>query len=45
MVQNYPAKNKLWGSKVDEIGFLLVIPVQRTAVVTCHSLRLQVKNP
>ncbi len=27
MVQNYPAKKKLWGSKVDEIAFLLVITV------------------
>ncbi len=27
MVQNDPAKKKLWGSKVDEIVFLLGIPV------------------
>ena len=27
MVQKYPAKKKLWGSKVDEIAFLLVITV------------------
>ena len=27
MVQNDPAKKKLWGSKVDEIGFLLVFSV------------------
>ncbi len=27
MVQNDPAKTKLWGSKVDEIVFLLGIPV------------------
>ena len=27
MVQKYTAKKKLWGSKVDEIGFLLVITV------------------
>ena len=27
MVQNDPAKKRLWGSKVDEIVFLLGIPV------------------
>ncbi len=27
MVQNSPAKKKLWGSKVDEIAFMLVITV------------------
>ncbi len=27
MVQNYQAKKRLSGSKVDEIGFLLGIPV------------------
>ncbi len=28
MVQKYTAKKKLWGSKVDEIAFLLGITVQ-----------------
>ena len=27
MVQKYPAKKKVWGSKVDEIAFLLVVGV------------------
>ncbi len=27
MVQKDPAKKKLWGSKVDEIGFMLVFLV------------------
>ncbi len=43
MVPNYPAEKKLWGSKVDEIAFLLGISVDKSTHQTPVTGKVQTK--